>query len=57
LATNDDDPAHGAKRFIENTPAKEYLVAGLPERVTSRNTCGEQIKSAVPSKGDLSETC
>lgn len=27
-----------------------------PLRVTSRNTCGEQIKSALPSTGDLSKT-
>jgi hypothetical protein len=25
--------------------------------VTSRNTCGEQITSALPPKGDLSQTC
>jgi hypothetical protein len=25
--------------------------------VTSRNTCGEQIKSALPLTGDLNETC
>jgi hypothetical protein len=30
-------------------------VAGSPDRVTSRNTHDQQITSALPSKGDLSE--